>query len=317
MRYIDELRNELKKRHVKEDVIQEIITDHEELIKEAMNDGLQESELVSKFGDPVKVASELATNSPVDDTEELPAFEPWKTFPLTSGDLSLDIKLMNEDFTIHPTNQAELLIFSRGKNKHLADYICKMENGVLTFHSPKNTSSSFFGNHSDSLGFDFYIPQSVLLVQCKLTSVNGDGTIKGLDASQFDLNTTNGDLVLERGTFGRLKYNTVNGDISLNQIEVGTLLGSSVSGDVSIFEATIKDFYFNTVSGDAKVSNTTAQEAELSTVSGDFEGLEFYPSRLSLKSVSGDFSIQNQRQETIEVIRKTTVSGSISIGIPR
>lgn len=317
MKYIDDLKNELKKRHVKADIIQDIIADHEELIKEAMSDGLKESELVSKFGDPLKVASELANSSTIDDTVEIPAGEPWKTFPMTSGDLALDIKLINEDFDIHPTNQAELIIFSRGKNKHLADYICKVENGVLILHSPKNPGSSFFGNHSDSIGFEIYIPESVLLIQCKLTSVNGDGTIKGIDASQFDLNTTNGDLVLERGTFGRLKYNTVNGDISLKQLEVGTLLGSSVSGDVSICEATIKDFYFNTVSGDAKVSDTTAQEAELSTVSGDFEGLEFYPKRLSLKSVSGDFNIQNQRQETMEVIRKSTVSGSISIGIPR
>lgn len=317
MKYIDDLKNELKKRHVKADIIQDIIADHEELIKEAMSDGLKESELVSKFGDPVKVASELAISSTIEEPLEMPAGEPWKAFPLTSGDLSLDFKLINEDFEIHLTNQTELIIYSRGKNKHLADYICKLENGVLTFHSPKNAGFSLFGNHSDSIGFEFYIPQSVLLVQCKLTSVNGDGTMKGIDASQFDLNTTNGDLVIERGTFGRLKYNTVNGDVSLKQLEVGTLLGSSVSGDVSICETTMKDFYFNTVSGDAKVSDTTAQEAELSTVSGDFEGLEFYPKRLSLKSVSGDFSIQNQRQETMEVIRKTTVSGSISIGFPR
>lgn len=317
MKYIDDLRNELKQRHVKPEIIQDILSDYEELIQEAMNDGLTESELHSKFGNPVKVASELATSSNTSETIDIPSGEPWKTFVLSKSDISLDIKLINEDFVIHPTDQHELMIFSKGKNKHLADYTCKLENGVLTFHSPKHAGPSFFGFHSDSLAFELYIPQSVLLVQGKVTSVNGDGIIKGIDASQLELNSTNGDLNIEKGTFGRLKYNTVNGDISLKQLEVATLIGSAVSGDAVIQETTIKDFYLNTVSGDTKVSHSTADEAELSTVSGDFEGIEFYPKRLSIKSVSGDIDIQNQQQETIEVVRKSTVSGTISIGIPR
>ena len=317
MKYIDDLRNELIKRNVKRDIIDDIIADHEEMIQEAFHEGLQETDLVTKFGDPIKLASELASNSNTIEASTTPSTQPWKTFVLTSNQLSFDIKLLNDDITFLQTTENELLITAKGNQRLLDEYTCKLEDGILTLHSPKHPKTTLFGNHRGSLQFTCYLPKDVLLTTGKLTTVNGDTSINQIKASQIEINTTNGDLHLSQSTFGRLKYNTVNGDVHLVQIESSTIIGSSVSADVTIKESTIKELYLNTVSGDASIHHTTAEIAELSSVSGDLLGNEFYPKRISLKSVSGDIKLTNKKPETMEIIRQSTVSGTITITTPQ
>jgi len=318
MSYLDELRTELAKRHVKQSVIDDILADHEDMIREAMNEGLSEAELNTKFGDPSRLAAELANSSETEEEAKEPVGGSWKTFALTSPELAVDVRLVNEDIAVRVHGGDELQIFSTASEKILKDYECDIQNGKLTLTAPKFKGFSLFGPVSNECSFEIRVPKRILLVGVKIATVNGDIVGTGLEATQCETNTTNGDLHLSKGLIGKLKVNTVNGDVRLENLELGSYLGSSVAADTVMRSIKVKgDMILNSVSGDADIGDAVADYAELSTVSGDLTGTEFYPVRLALKSVSGDIRIENKRRDAVEVVRKSTVSGSISIGGPR
>jgi hypothetical protein len=318
MSYLDELRNELAKRHVKQSVIDDILADHEDMIREAMNEGLSEAELNTKFGDPSHLAAELADSSESEEEEKEPVGGSWKTFTLSSSELSVDVRLINEDVTVRVSDGSTLEVFSTASEKALKDYECDVQNGKLTLSAPRLKGFSRFGHNANEHSFEIRIPKKILLVGVKIATVNGDIVGAGLDATQCETNTTNGDLHLSRGSVGKLKVNTVNGDVHLESLEIGSYQGSSVAADVVVRQVKVKgDMILNSVSGDADIRDSVADYAELQTVSGDLTGTEFYPVRLALKSVSGDIRIANKRRDAVEVVRKQSVSGSISIGEPR
>ena len=58
--FLENLTKELKKNQVNENDIKEIIQDHEEMIKEAIDDGLNEADIEEKFGNPEDLAKDLA-----------------------------------------------------------------------------------------------------------------------------------------------------------------------------------------------------------------------------------------------------------------
>lgn len=318
MSYIDELKKELEKRNVKKQVIDEIIGDHEDMIREAMSEGLSETDLQTKFGAPSRLAAELAEASSQEEPSSAPVGEAWKTFDMTSAELSLEIKLVNENVTVRPCEGNDISVHCDAPASRLKDYECTFQNGLLTLHAPRTRGFSLFGSGSNDHSFELLIPRSALVVLAKITTVNGDAVCVGLDVSSFESNTTNGDIHVSSGVIGRLRFNTVNGDVRLNQTEIGSVQGSSVAADVSIQSVKIKgDLILNSVSGDADIRDSVADYAELSTVSGDMNGIEFYPVRIALKSVSGDIRIENKRRDAVEVVRRSTVSGSIEIGVPR
>lgn len=318
MSYLDELKNELTKRHVKQHVIDDILADHEDMIREAMNEGLSEADLNTKFGDPSKLAAELATASETEEEKRDPSGLRWKTFAPAANELTIDVKLVNEDITVRGHDGSEIEVFSSIPERVLKDYECEFQNGRLTLTAPKMRGFGRFGQSSNDYAFELMVPKALLLVNAKLMTVNGDVFVAGLDSAQIDSITTNGDLHLDNARIGKLKVNTVNGDVLLEHLELGSYLGSAVSADVVVRSVKVKgDIILNSVSGNAEIYESSADYAELSTVSGDLTGVEFYPVRLALKSVSGDIRIGNKRRDAVEVVRKSTVSGSITIGEPR
>jgi hypothetical protein len=318
MSYIDELKKELQKRNVKKNVIDEIVADHEDMIREAMSEGLSEEDLQTKFGAPSRLAAELAEASNTAEAIPAPAGDAWKSFDLASSELTLDVKLINEDVAVRLCDELVISVHCNAAASRLEDYECTYQGGRLTLHAPKNKGFTWFGHGSNDHSFQIWIPRSALVVSAKLTTVNGDTECIGLEASQFESNTTNGDIHVSSGVIGRLRFNTVNGDVRLEHVEIGSVQGSSVAADVTIQSTKIKgDLILNSVSGDADIRDSVADYAELSTVSGDMNGIEFYPVRIALKSVSGDIRIENKRRDAVEVVRRSTVSGSIEIGGPR
>lgn len=318
MSYIDELKKELEKRNVKKQVIDEIIGDHEDMIREAMSEGLSEADLQTKFGEPSRLAAELAEASNREEPMTAPAGEAWKTFALSSAELSIDIKLVNENVTVRLCDGNEVRVHCDAPASRLKEYECTYQNNLLSLHAPRTKGFALFGSGSNDHSFELFVPRSALVVFLKATTVNGDVVCVGLDSSQVESNTTNGDLDVSSGAIGRLRFHTVNGDVRLNQTNLGSVQGSSVAADVTIQSVKIKgDLILNSVSGDAEIRDSVADYAELSTVSGDLHGIEFYPVRIALKSVSGDIRIENKRRDAVEVVRRSTVSGSIEIGGPR
>lgn len=314
MSYIDELKQELKKHHVQQETIDDIVADHEDMIREAMAEGLNEDELNKKFGDPAKLASELAQTTPKEDSTKKATGEPWKKLMHNGSELKTDIKLVNEDILVRLDDEADIRVYLLDGTPRLEDYTCKIEADTLFFHAPKHLRTSIFAFHQKDPLFEIRIPKQMVLSLFKMQTVNGDATLEGVNATLIEAGTTNGDLSIEGGVFGKTKVNTVNGDVCIANATLDAFIGSAVSGDVSVKNSNIKgDLILNSVSGDAEVQDCDADYAELSTVSGDLNGVEFYPKRLALKSVSGDIEIKNRRTDNVEIVRKSTVSGSISI----
>lgn len=318
MSYIDELKKELEKRNVKKQAIDEIVSDHEDMIREAMNEGLNEEDLQTKFGAPSRLAAELAETSNTGGAFSEPAGDAWKTFDMTSAELTLDVKLVNEDIVVRLSEENVIRVHCDAKASRLEDYECTYHGGMLRLYAPRSKGFNLFGHVSNDYSFQISIPRSALVVSAKVTTVNGDAECIGLDASQFESNTTNGNVHVASAVIGRLRFNTVNGNVRLEKLEMGSVQGSSVAADVSLQTSKIKgDLILNSVSGDTDIRDSIADYAEISTVSGDMNGLEFYPVRIALKSVSGDIRVENKRRDAIEIVRKSTVSGSIEIGSPR
>jgi len=55
-KYLEDLRQELVKQKLTNKEIEEIMADHEEMIRTAMEEGLSEEEIKAKFGQPKQVA---------------------------------------------------------------------------------------------------------------------------------------------------------------------------------------------------------------------------------------------------------------------
>ena len=58
-KFLKDLENELKKMKINSNEIKEILADHEEMMNEALKEGLSEEELATKFGNPAKLAQDL------------------------------------------------------------------------------------------------------------------------------------------------------------------------------------------------------------------------------------------------------------------
>jgi len=59
-KFLENLRTELKKKHINEGEIEEILRDHEEMIDEALAEGLSEEDITKKFGNPEQVAADIS-----------------------------------------------------------------------------------------------------------------------------------------------------------------------------------------------------------------------------------------------------------------
>lgn len=315
-KFLDDLRRALNDRHVKPEDIEEILADHEEMIKTAMAEGLSEEDIVTRFGDPEKLADELAdcpAAEPVEG-ESVEGYQTWKTFPVDSSLLSLEIRLLAEDIVIQTGDHPDLRVFKKGKSR-TDDYEIGLSGGLFTLKAPKAAGVRLFGFHQESdLSFLVEIPKDARLDAVKFVTLSGDSAFLNLSCADLSLDTTSGDLSL-RGLGARdTRWNSVSGDVRAEDSVFAALSASAVSGDLSMKNVQVGGkLRLHTVSGDAQVNDCTAGETEIDSVSGDVRGKEFYPETLRMKSVSGDVILENREPHRIKVVSTKSVSGELLI----
>ncbi len=317
-KFLEDLQKELQKKHMKSEEIKDIISDHEEMIQNAMEEGLSEAQIMEKFGEPKNLAKDLADVSKQKNSEENDDdccgedYKLWKSFEVNKDTFNVDVSLTQEDVCFRPSKDKMINVYYSGKLSE-DKFTLKYENDLLTFIGPKHISM-FFNLKSKNVKFTFEIPENMTADEFKFRSVNADCEFSGIKANNFIISTTNGDLEIKDVKFGDVKWNTVNGDIILSNAELKSLSSSQVSGDIEFNHVNIAGaFRVNTVSGDMNLTDSSCDELDLHTVSGDVNGKEFYPKKVTLKAISGDISITNKEKTVIEIIKKSSISGDITI----
>jgi len=303
------------KKNLTSDEIDEIIADHVEMIGSAIDDGLTESEIIEKFGDPRKLAEAISDFEEFEKEEkeiekvEVSNYKLWKKFETTGKYLKVNVRLVNEKMIYQSVDIDEIEIHVLGE-VDLDKYELSYDNDVLTIDAPRKIGLFFLQTKKEDVSFLVLLPENIVIDEFNHTTINSEVQFLNLKAKDFTANTTNGDMIIKDSKLGDVKWHTVNGDIDVYQTKMKSLSTSHVSGDVIMHQVQIEnDFRMSTVSGNIKVKDTTCDNLDFNTVSGDLRGLNFYPKTLSLKSVSGDIDIKNK----IAINKKKTVSGKIRI----
>lgn len=317
-KYLKDLEKELKKNNLSDEEIEEIISDHEEMIEAAINEGLTDEELEAKFGTPKAVAEELADFS--EKAEENPGEEPVREgkkleFANVDDNYDVNISLINEDIKVILHDKESIIVEFVGKIKERRYEISFTDNVFYLGRKRGIEGRSYFEVNSKKK-FNIYLPKSKPVMNFKFKVINGDAVIKGLSSSEFTIGTNNGDVKLEEINTKILSINTINGDLSLDQVNCDDFKLSLISGDIKATKVKINnDLSCNSVSGDISLNDVECDTLSLKTVSGDVSGKEFYPKAVKLATVSGDIEIVNSKETQIQIKQKRSVSGKIRIVI--
>lgn len=311
MKFIEDLEKELNKTNLVVTEKEEILNDFTEMVNEALESGLNEDELENKFGNPEKLATELASEYKGETKSDVVNGDVFEFYP--NDKFNVVIELLNEDIKIETVDQEKIEIEAK-RVRRLKDFEIKFEKNTLYLLRPRKQYTEFF-HFSRKSSFTLKLPNKYTITDFNFSNINGDGEVSNVEAEKIKFKVTNGDFDFTNCRFVSIEVDTINGDIKMKQIKSNQFKISLVSGDMSMKDIDIEnDFSINSVSGDIKVDNANCKQALIRLVSGDFEGTEFYPSELTVRTVSGDVDIQNkQADRKIEVIKKSSVSGDINI----
>ncbi len=314
-KYLEDLKQELLKKKLTNKEIEEILADHEEMIQNAMDEGLSEDEIKAKFGKPKQLAEELADFEPKESIkqQETESFTLYESYEVNEDEISVSVKLTSEDVVYQESPNSKINVYYKGKGK-IDKYTVSYKSGKFELLGQTGVNLLFSFSKSNDLDFIVELPKTVVVSEFAHQGVNSDVLLKNLEIKNFKLTTTNGDIVIENSKLGAAYWHTVNGDLFIKDSQMDKLDSSQVSGDIKLEHVKITgDVVSNTVSGDLLFTDSSCEEFTLKTVSGDLDGKEFYPKSVSLKSVSGDIKIRNKEKTYIKVLTKHSLSGDIDI----
>lgn len=311
MTFIEDLKKELKKMNIDDNQINEIISDHEEMIEVAKADGLDDQQISDKLGNPKKIAAELAEFEKKQEQKEETDQE--YIFTPTSEPIRIDTKLLSEDTAYRITSGDKIRVLVTGK-KQSDDYEVTFENNQLSVHTVSKKIVMGIIRFNRKFEFLIEIPEHVQIEQLIHTAVSADLTINGLSPKTTKINTTDGDIQINQLKSVDVSIRTVNGDLSLSDVQCDTLGISTISGDAEMHHVdVVSDLSINTVSGDLEFKDGHAEAVYLQTISGDINGHEFYMKKVSINTISGDVNLANSRHEEVEVIKRKSLSGDIHL----
>lgn len=314
-KYLEDLKNELIKRSIKEEDIKDVLRDHEEMIQEALEDGLLEDDLISRFGSPESIADELA--------EDLPKKEEKKhqknnktenafTFKSLDDAFKVQVSLSFEDISIKPSKDEMIHVTIDGDNQKDSIHVT-FDNGLLSIKKEMlNSYKTIMFEQGRDVSVE--LPLSKKITSLMIKTVSGDLEIKNLNVQHLNVNIVSGDTHIDQLISESIQLHTVSGDVELSSLVTEKLHVSQVSGDLEISKSKIDlEFESQTVSGDLNIEDVTCEMFDLDSVSGDTDAKEFYPNTLRFKSVSGDLDISNKTKNEIKIISKKTLTGDVNI----
>ncbi len=312
-KYLSNLEEAMKQEGLSEEVIKEVLSDHEEMITAAMEEGVQEEDLTEKFGNPEDIARAISMDNIEEDTSgEEQGYRLLKAFDLKGEHIEVEGKLLNESISFTRGKGTGIEVFVKDMPKE-SDYTVKCDGETLTI---KRTTKLFFSfGQKQSAKFRINIPANILIKNADINITNGKISMKKLMSQNLKLKTVNGKISLKDMTNDNDHLTSVNGKIKLYDVTANKTFVSQVSGSTKMKNTTVQnEVYIRSVSGDVELKDVTATDIEYHSVSGSLKGKEVYPKTLSLKSVSGDIYIKNSNKEhKIKIKNKQSLSGKITL----
>ena len=310
-KFLKDLENALKKLNVSTNEINEIIADHEEMLNQALAEGLSEEELSEKFGDPKKLAQDLSVDAKKEKGGNK-MYELVESLAVLDELISVEVKLVSEDVEILPSESGAIEIYYKDVEKP-EDYEYSLEGGAFLFKRKSEVGIKIFRRRNKGK-IRILLPETAL-ESYNVKIVSGDVVSENVKTKRFVMHSTSGDGSLKNIDTELVEIHTVSGDFELDHFTATLFKANSVSGDFEINNLKVQEnLDLNTVSGDFKVKDVEGTIVDLKTVSGDFDGKEVYVEKVNLNSVSGDIKIRNEDSlRPIEIGRKKSLSGKISI----
>ncbi|MFA5471886.1 MAG: DUF4097 family beta strand repeat-containing protein [Acholeplasmataceae bacterium] len=316
-KYLEDLKNELIQKNINDTDIEDIINDHEEMIEEALADGLSEDDLVLRFGSPKQIADELSEDLEKNEekiNQKSNTQENDFDFTVREEQYKIQVNLSSEDITIKPSNDDMIHVHIDGNNKKDSIYVT-FENGLLSIHKDMLKLRKFTIFESDK-DVTIELPSTKKISSFMIKNVSGDLNINDLNAQHLNINIVSGDIEVKQLISESVQLHIVSGDVSLSNIYTDKLHTSQVSGDFEISKSKIEnEFESQTVSGDVEIDDVSCDLFDLDSVSGDTDAKEFYPNTIRFKSVSGDLDISNKTKKEIKIISQKTLSGDVNIDL--
>ncbi len=312
--FLNDLRNALKNKNISAIEIEDIIKDHEDMIEEAKSEGLSEEEILTKLGKPEEIAEGLADFEEKDtSTETQKTQHILKEFEVQSTSIDVSVSMSTETTEYKLVDSKSIRVLCRS-NKEPSGYEVSFKNDTLKVEAPKLTQFLSFLSRGKGIEFIIEIPKSLAINHFKHSTLSGDVHLDGFNIKHLEMNTVSGDIKVSKLEITEAQWYTVSGDITLDKSRLSSLKSSQVSGDLFVLSSAIEEYIdLDTVSGDMYLEDSKADSCKVNSVSGDVRGKEFYPNKISLSSISGNINIKNQEKRHIEIISRSTLSGSIHI----
>lgn len=312
-KFLEDLKTELNKYNLSIEDIEDILNDHEEMMREALKMGLKEEDIRLRFGEPKSLARELALDSgQSNDTKMSDQMILWKSIT-PEDNFSINVHMTSQHVTYERSNDLQIQVYYEGK-EDLKDYQLSFIDNELMIEAPKYRRLNFMKEFKNNMEFVIKVPSKILCKLVKHHSISADISYHHIESTSFELSTTSGDVDISHINVKSMKLNTVSGDIHVSHVSSELLFTSQVSGDLHFNDVKINGLLrTNTVSGDIIILDTSSIEAELNSVSGDIKGKEFYPEKIKFNSVNGHLDVLNLKKEGYKGLKTHSISGKVNI----
>lgn len=315
-KFLKDLETELKTNDINTDEIKDIIADHQEMILQALAEGISEEDLPLRFGEPKQIADELAQDLKQENTSDKQNLQKHLTFQISEEALDIDVDLISEDISFETSSDNLVHVYSK-KDMMTNIYEIRYDNKCLMLtRKDLKQKETYTIQKEVSNNFRVFLPKHTKINIVSIKLVNGDLSYKNIGSDEIKLNNISGDIDVEAVKANKARIHSVSGDIQLQDFNVEELTISVVSGDVKMSELTVKNkLVLHTVNGDYDVKNATCDTLDLQTVSGDLKGNDLTTKKITYKTISGDIHIKNKVNQHIEIIKRSSISGKINIEV--
>ena len=305
--FLNALKNELLLSGFASREVEDILKDYEDMIAQAIRQGLSEDAIEDTFGTVKQIVLEIKSDHHSKHVEDIG--EEVQSYNIDEIK-DIDIDLVNEDIKLSTHDESYFKLTYDGildKNRILIE----VQNQTLTIKNRKKYHG--FKKERNKLSFYLYVPKQVRLNTVAVGSINGEILVSNITGNQLKAYSVNGLTKLAENEFLEIKFDGVNAKTWIQKNFSDTLNAKTVSGKLEIENNDVNEkMSITTVSAHVNLTETMPQELKINTVSGHIESKECYPEKLSLNTISGNVKFSNKdKTKHILIANKNSISGKI------
>ena len=305
--FLNALKNKLLLSGFTQNEVDAIVVDYQEMIDQAIKQGLKEEAIEDTFGSVEQIVIEIKQNSTKKAVEDIGQLISRYDKKLIQN---IDVDLVNEDVKVMTHEEAYFKLTYDGILDHNFVSV-NVFNETLVIKNNKKYQGLKKERHK--LSFYLYIPKDVRLNQVAVGSINGELNLQQITGNQLKVYNVNGLSKLSHNEFLDIKFDGVNAKCFIVNNFSDALNAKTVSGNLEINENdTTETLSVTTVSAKIDIQHTMIQHLKVNTVSGHIHCKEVYPEKLNFNTISGNIIFDNN-DKTKELIidNKRSISGKV------